>query len=353
MPVPTTPSRTPAFSPLTPDFSDRSHSRHDTAALPSEPVPSGSINLDHLELLHHFENVTYQSFKVDENVAIKYRETAVTTALRFPFLMYAILAFAAMHLSRIRPDRSAHYHALASSLQAIGLTGLDDTLLNINKDNCVALFLFSSMTGIHSFCDTFTFRGHNFNDFLDKFTSTIDLMRGVRSVMDGGWWEYLQTTSLADLLAVGSFLGDSNIDKSKETRPLWDLLSVADMGAASLETCRDSVLQLQRVFRAQTLIQHTEASLSMIFTWPIVVNDDYNKLLQQRRPEALIILAYYGVLLHERREAWAVGDAGKFLIQSIIEYLGRHWERWLEWPRDMISATPMHSAAHTPAGNFV
>jgi hypothetical protein len=69
----------------------------------------------------------------------------------------------------------------------------------------------------------------------------------------------------------------------------------------------------------------------------VTLSAKYTEFLEQRRPEARIILAHYAVLLHRRRGAWSVGAAGKFLLDSIASYLGRHWETWLAWPQAVIN----------------
>lgn len=38
--------------------------------------------------------------------------------------------------------------------------------------------------------------------------------------------------------------------------------------------------------------------------WPVRLPVGYVDLLEQRRPEVLVILAYYGVLLHRARDYW-------------------------------------------------
>jgi len=64
--------------------------------------------------------------------------------------------------------------------------------------------------------------------------------------------------------------------------------------------------------------------------------EEYVMLLNQRRPEALIILAYYGVVLHSYRKAWAIGDSGAALIKAISAQLGSYWGHWLLWPMQMV-----------------
>lgn len=306
-----------------------------------------AVNMDHIELFHHYNTVTYRSFTDNDTFALNYRETCMAHGFRFPFLMHAILGLSAMHLSSLRRDQASRYRSLASSLQAVGLTGLNNTLLDINTETCVPIFIFSTMTGLHSFYETFAFRDDTFNQFLDKFVSSIKLLRGVKLVI-GDRWEHMRTTELAELLDSGQVLRSPPISPEVETKPLREMLAMSDLGQSSFKIYDQAIGKLQQVFNAEHQIQHSKGSINMIFAWPIMICSGYNDLLMQRRPEAMIILAYYGVVLHNRRDTWPVGDAGQYLISSISEHLGNHWERWMAWPKTMITSTPSVSRIHSP-----
>ena len=70
-----------------------------------------------------------------------------------------------------------------------------------------------------------------------------------------------------------------------------------------------------------------------VIAWPILISPEYIDLLMHGRPEALVVLAWYGALLHHFSELWVFGDGGRFLVESVGGYLGAEWEGWLEWPR--------------------
>ena len=70
----------------------------------------------------------------------------------------------------------------------------------------------------------------------------------------------------------------------------------------------------------------------------MTASPEYLKLLTERRPEAMVLLGYYAVVLHHRRRSWVIGDAGRLLITSLSSNLGQHWSSLLEWPKQQISA---------------
>jgi len=55
-----------------------------------------------------------------------------------------------------------------------------------------------------------------------------------------------------------------------------------------------------------------------ITSWPAFVNNDYIKAFQAKKPIALLICAYYGVLLHQLRSKWWLRDGGTCLVNSLV-----------------------------------
>lgn len=73
------------------------------------------------------------------------------------------------------------------------------------------------------------------------------------------------------------------------------------------------------------------------------LEDDFLNLLNARRPEALIILAYYGVLLHSFRDSWMAHQSGASLVRVIATSVGQFWEPWLAWPRHIVESSAMNT----------
>lgn len=74
-------------------------------------------------------------------------------------------------------------------------------------------------------------------------------------------------------------------------------------------------------------------AISAIFAWPILVEVEFTDLLEQRRPEALVMLAHFAVLLHWYKEVWLFGEGGRRVVECVSGYLGGAWGDWLEWAK--------------------
>jgi hypothetical protein len=68
----------------------------------------------------------------------------------------------------------------------------------------------------------------------------------------------------------------------------------------------------------------------------IVVGPAYTELLVQRKPEALVILGDFAVILHKLRACWTVGDAGKLLLVVVEAHLKEQWLVTLSWPKSLL-----------------
>lgn len=293
----------------------------------------------HLELMYFWTSGLYKSFLISQSATKTYADVCFSQGLQHPFLMRQILATSALSISLVRPDRKEYYHQHAVQLQSEALAGFNSVLKDLNEANIVAAFLVSSLIGLHSFCETFSFRDGDFNNTLDAFIGCINLLRGVRSLI-GGWWPYLLSTDLNPILQLATDQRLKGKEHSCQLDTLRELIQTADIGLPSKKAYGETIEELERVYASQTEVKDPEAgeSANMIFAWLVLTPKEYVELLEQRRPEALIILAYYAVVLHQRRRFWAINDAGQFLIKGISAHLGKHWDQWLAMPNSISQA---------------
>ena len=105
----------------------------------------------------------------------------------------------------------------------------------------------------------------------------------------------------------------------------------SDLKEASVEACRQAINVLQQSFdtcRSLNEDDYPQASSGFL----VGVGAEFVDVLSKHRPEALVILAYYGVLLHRCRGFWAFGNAGASMIRAISGNLGSYWQETLAWP---------------------
>lgn len=291
-----------------------------------------------MELLHHWSTVTYATMSPEPDQQETWQTTAVKIGLSHPFLLHEILAIAAMHLAICRPERRDFYHTRATQLQSFALNGFNRVQKQVDESNCVAILLFSSLLGVHLLADDAGTRDLGSSEYLDHVQSYISLTRSVRSLVITEWWSYIRESEIKSLTRVSGHDPRPPYDNiPSECRKLCDLAHESELQPLSTEAYSTAIDRLFWLFDRAQVPSTAHYTIRWIIAWPVQLSEEYVVLLNQRRPEALIILAYYGVVLHSYRKAWAIGDSGAALVKAISTQLGSYWGRWLEWPMQVVN----------------
>lgn len=116
---------------------------------------------------------------------------------------------------------------------------------------------------------------------------------------------------------------------------IYDLLGETKQTTAAdaqaLATCRNALEELRRVAAAPHSRAQKLGILAVINVWPGTVPWEFLLLLHQRRPEALVILAHYCVLLKKLNSNWYLAGIGEMMISAIEESLDARWTPWIQW----------------------
>ena len=287
----------------------------------------------HLELLDHLRNhlvdlaPSAQPGSIDRVLQLSYGE-----GLRVPYLMDQLLALAAAHKSTLVTGASKRlYRTESARLQtrALAQVSLDEHA--VTSDNSLALFAFSSILGQHVLFEIFS-SAADLPTMLDKLVQCFDLHQGIR-VTAAKAWEKLQPMLEGDNLTdQGYMVANAHLTATgTDCNGLLDHLEGCGLDRQTIDEYKETARILQYFF--DTAHSSRCRIAIAVHEWPVRVSRRYITLLRQRRPEALVVLAHYAVLLHYARDYWAVGDSGSFLIRSISSHLGDYWADWLAWPK--------------------
>lgn len=312
-----------------------------------------NLNLDHLELFHHWIAETCGTLADTTDRVELYRTVVVREALKFPFLMHQLLGMAALHVaSGASPDVAAQYYHRATELQTAAMSGFKLYETRIDEDSAFALLVFSSLVGLHVMADHSRTYNMNQDAFLNHFLHTVRLMQGVRILVVHDWWEKIRNRP-----EVGPFLDVVKIDPPYNNIPqpvkqLHKLIQEPTMLDEDALAAYSTAIEHIEWMYAITRIPHKSYNtVRMIMAWPVRSTSEYLTLVDQRRPEALIILAYYALVMHFYRDSWVVRDTGARLLNAIDSNLEPHWSSWLEWPKAMVASSSSPPTARHTAGS--
>uniref|UniRef100_A0A8H7MZL7 Zn(2)-C6 fungal-type domain-containing protein n=1 Tax=Bionectria ochroleuca TaxID=29856 RepID=A0A8H7MZL7_BIOOC len=326
-------------------FQDQPVRTRPLSSVPADDASSSSFGasffeakytLLHLEILDHLRSHKLGFDQLHNPALDRLLELAFSEAYQTPYLMDEMLAFAAAHKSTLLTGDLQHlYRTESIRLQTRAVSQVD---FDRPSDSAsLAPFLFSMFLGQHVLFDVFS-STLDFAKSLDKLIQCFNLHHGIRSTASKSWEavqhlmysdpsvDYTVSRTLVPLTTEGSHCDG-----------LVNHLEHSGLDQHVLATYRQTVKVLQYLF--DSVYSSDTHRMTALQQWPVRISTEYIQLLQQRRPEALVVLAYYGVLLHYAREYWAVGHSGRVLVSSISSHLGDYWADWLAWPQQEVEQT--------------
>jgi hypothetical protein len=113
------------------------------------------------------------------------------------------------------------------------------------------------------------------------------------------------------------------------------MLQRPNLDAAALHTYEEAARALG--FMQKQLEPPTSWGVHAVMTWTSFVNPAYTQLLADRKPEALVVLAHYAIMLHRHRKFWIFQDLGENLISGIAHRVGAEWLPYLATPMEALS----------------
>ena len=93
---------------------------------------------------------------------------------------------------------------------------------------------------------------------------------------------------------------------------------------------------IQRLIYAYETYRYIAEDRSLVFVWTVTVPEDFVVELKARRPLALVVLAFYAVLVHSVEEQWWAKGRGKSLVEAIYEELPVEWKGAVKWPVEVV-----------------
>lgn len=302
---------------------------------------TSDLDISDLELLHHWTTVTYKTLLSDAT-SDQHRDIwqirVVQLGLKHDFLMRAILATSAFHLCFLRPAEKELYSPKAANHQSLALQSVQNILGEVDRYNCHAIFAFSCIIVVLTFAAPRKDDGQGFQkEMLDWF----HLLRGTNSVLQLQW-EVIANSFMAPLLRAGLENEAVSAHTVKDSDRITDLLRLCSSPTLSQDREASNayalaIHELLKVFtQAGIRKERGRGVVAAVFVWPNSIPQAYLGLLADSKPEAMVILAHYSVLLHMLDSEWFLRGWGRYLVKSIADSVDEEWQEWLTWPKEIV-----------------
>ncbi|KAK4649873.1 hypothetical protein QC762_704340 [Podospora pseudocomata] len=323
----------------------------DTSRALYSPTPEGLLNLRHIHLLVHLTSSKdifdfgATPHRASENSAAL--ALALQKGLQDTYLLYQLLAFSARHLACLHPSQSETYLEQAIALQTHGVSLFNVAQLSqVDRSNCVSFLIYSGILGHHLLADALSFRDQPIDEFLAEYAWCARLHRGVRTIAASSW-PLLMESELTGMLSWSQeyLLRKPTGQECSRIRVM--VATSASLTGGERQACMEAIDFLQVGFDSVLSADWEELGKEagskgnkhqMTYSWSVVVAPEFMALLVDKRPESLVVLGYFCVLLHYARETWQIRDAGRYVFEMVEQCLGEAWRCWLDWPRRMIAS---------------
>lgn len=257
-----------------------------------------------------------------------------------PYILKGILSLSALHLAKFRPERREFYLEAALSQHNAAVNLVSQLILAITAENCVELFLFSTITNYFTFGkprepDTFLFAKDG------VLPEWLVLFRGVRAVMETEI-DVIRRSPVAAMFETGFAIHQYWITHTFENEPLRSLeASIRESLQDEPENLDTMMLAMDDLKRSYAIFygagpesraHSDDDKVRGIFIWLFKISNHFMSLVGGGHNEALCIFAYFCVLMRRLDFMWWMEGWGLHLIERIYSRLNDNYRCWIRWP---------------------
>jgi len=377
--------------PSSPPCERRSPTRSTAPSLPLLHAPASSssssccsLNVADIELLLHFTTHTGPGLASpsDTSTSLFWSRNVPQIGLSCHTVLHLILALSGHHLAYLttaspttrssgetnnnnndkNTERRTRYTHLAQTHSALGLAGVTKALATIDDSNCGAIYTAALLV---SYC-TFASGPTDPDDLLvcnvgnrDVDVSAappqrrwMSVVQGVRLIAETFEPSILYAGLVAPLLPrkgepssnIPAYIeeGYARIEWGEPLHRLRELIISRNNHNNEPNTTTAIYLnnysQIEAIYEATYGKPDDRTTFTVgtrnkfIFIWLYVMEDEYVSCLQRREPIALLLLAYYALLLTTLKRDWYIRCWPRHILTRIREILPEDYLEWLVWP---------------------
>ncbi|KAM0667074.1 hypothetical protein ACQRIU_004929 [Beauveria bassiana] len=301
-----------------------------------------ALNMLDLKLMHHFSTSTYATLFSSRTVRHFWRGEAVQSALKYDYVMRAMLAVSALHLAHHSPEKREQYISTALTYHRLASREAMSLMSDVDEEHAGSLFLFSVLTiffalgGPSQPSDGLLLFGES------SFPEWLFLLQGTKSLI-----EMLGPPGsrgpVEPLLAHArqSPLWKDPRPETGDASDMMDAMAELEMLVCStvddseaLRIYKYAIKELRMV--AMVFLKESQADITDAFTWIYLVLDDFLPLLKVPTQEAIAIFSYFCVLLKKLDMHWWIRGWGDRLIRRAHDMLDSEHKSWIAWPVEEI-----------------
>ncbi|RMZ71123.1 fungal zn binuclear cluster domain-containing [Pyrenophora seminiperda CCB06] len=308
-------------------------------------VTQADLWLKDLELLHQWTIETYFTLSQRDDIQHLWKVDAPRHAIKHPFLMHEMLAFAAFHKAYQQPrEERQEYFVFGIHHQDNVIRGVREVLQNITPDNAPAIVATSTLLTLSVFASTGLEADINPNDnsqsTIESILNCFHLMQGMGSVL-----ALTRGTVMDSFVAPMIRRPTQPIPSQPMLQELVNQLPTlvtfinekSDLPEGERKLLLEVIGHMEPVLQLamQALIDNRE--LRFLFIWPLHLTPEYTNLIRQNHPGALSILMFYTTMIYAAEPRfWFMEGWGGRLMKACYELMDQSWMPCLRWPMSFL-----------------
>jgi hypothetical protein len=294
-----------------------------------------SLDTKSYELLHHYLQEGCLGLRTVRSTYL-WDVSIPQLALKHDFLMQGLLAVSALHLSTLQPHRAKELRRQAAIAEHLALPKFRSLVSQNHPQNIHAVFAFAG------FVVPYTIARFGAVDaplgrlpgVEDEHPHWFHALIGVMELLRGNWTELEKGpfgSSMAAKIEVDHKWNpdDDHFGEVDQILRPTELSSAEDK--KDLAICKMAMNALRDYAAVPYCPCGTMNKMTAVFLWPGWLPKPFLPLLYKRRPEALVILAHYCVLLKHVDSCWYMKGVGNSMLKEINSVLSEEWRARIRW----------------------
>lgn len=308
------------------------------ATSPGLPVPGQQpLAILDLELYHYFV------FKYKSTGTLLRGETfqnLLDVAHESHYVLHNCLAISALQLFQQNTD-SFELFERACYLQGEAIRQFQPVLIEMTQKDCIAALIFSNSTATFGLAEHMLNPHQDPTDPIDKILECFQLSRGV-SLIASSYWPYLMTTWIAVTIPDNKSAKEEIRASLEHSYPTYQTVRALALGQEDPErrtVCLELIaLVFEYIARVDRDANRTPTLAYLVDAYTVNLPAVFRDMLAERKPVALVILAYYAALIAQVPPSWHLRGWPQLLVRRIEAILGPEWNEFLHWPREKVFA---------------
>jgi hypothetical protein len=263
----------------------------------------------------------------------------VQWGMEFPSILHLILALSALHLAYKNPESCEKYMQQADDHFIFGVRTVTSVLSQLNAENCQKIYMAAVMI-----CFNYFGRGPRPGEYLifsDAGAAEWQvLMRGVKTIVMSYHAKVFSGILKPNVDETEPILSDSmRIELHEHTihvealQRLIEQETTDEVERSMYTKALDDLLEIMReVYEKRSIRDPGVGLMHLLIGWLYRLPEELVGLLEQKEPRALVILAYWAVMLKYMDSVWFMKGWSEHVLSGISGCLQPDYRPWIEWP---------------------